>query len=166
MEEVEVLFSKWDGRPHRRTVEQLLGSDEHGTWLGSPAGTIVHYISAGARVPSKSPQIRLIPAGRWWSAIFFGGDREPALYCDITTRAEWVTPSQVTMIDLDLDVELWRDGELKLLDEDEFADHQVSMGYPPEVIAEAKLAADHVLTAISTGREPFATVWQTWLSRL
>lgn len=164
--EVEVRFSKWDGRPHRHTVERLLGTDRHGTWLGSPVGRIVHYIAADARVASKSPSVRLIPPGGWWSAIFFGGDREPALYCDVTTVAEWPAPDRVTMIDLDLDVELWRDGELKLLDEDEFAEHQLTFGYPAEVIREAARAASFLVTAISSGQEPFATTWQSWLKRV
>jgi protein associated with RNAse G/E len=166
MGDVEVLFSKWDGRPHRRTVERLLGTDEHGTWLGSPVGRVVHYIAADARVASKSPAVRLIPPGGWWSAIFFGGDREPAIYCDVTSVAQWPSPDRVTMIDLDLDVELWRDGDLKLLDEDEFAEHQLSFGYPDEVIASARQAADHLVTAIKSGQEPFATVWQSWLNRV
>jgi protein associated with RNAse G/E len=164
--EVEVLYSKWDGRPHRHTIERLLGTDEHGIWLGSPTGRIVHYIGAGARVASKAPSVRLIPAGAWWSAIFFGGDREPAVYCDVATIAEWPSPAQVTMIDLDLDVELWRDGELKLLDEDEFAEHQLAFGYPAEVITEAAKAASFLVTAISAGQEPFATVWQKWLKQV
>jgi protein associated with RNAse G/E len=163
---VEVLFSKWDGRPHRHTVERLLGADEYGTWLGSPVGSVVHYVNAGARVPARSPSVRLLPAGGWWSAIFFGGDREPALYCDVTTVAEWPSPGQVTMVDLDLDVELWRSGELKLLDEDEFAEHRVLFGYPDEVVVEAARAADFLVTAISTGQEPFATVWQSWLKQV
>jgi protein associated with RNAse G/E len=166
MGDVEVLFRKWDGRPHRNTVERLLGTDEHGTWLGSPIGSVVHYVNSGDRVAMKVPQVRLIPAAGWWSAIFMGGDREPALYCDVTTRAEWTSPSQVTMIDLDLDVELWRDGRLELLDEDEFTEHQVSMAYPAEVITEAARAADFLVTAIATGQEPFATTWQSWLSRV
>jgi protein associated with RNAse G/E len=70
------------------------------------------------------------------------------------------------MIDLDLDVELWRDGELKLLDEDEFAEHQVTMAYPAEVITEAARAANFLVTAISTGQEPFATAWQSWLKKI
>jgi protein associated with RNAse G/E len=164
--DVEVLFTKWDGRAHRRTVERLLGTDEHGTWLGSPVGSVVHYVKADARVPMKVPQVRLLPAGGWWSAIFMGGDREPAVYCDVATRAEWASPSEVMLIDLDLDVELWRNGDLKLLDEDEFAEHQVLFGYPAEVVAEARKAAEYLVRAISAGQEPFATVWQSWLRKI
>lgn len=36
---VAMVFSKWGGRPHWRYDAVLLGSDDHGTWLGVPAGT-------------------------------------------------------------------------------------------------------------------------------
>jgi len=42
------------------------------------------------------------------------------------------------MVDLDLDVVLTREGHLFVDDEDEFAAHQVELGYPPEVVALAE----------------------------
>jgi protein associated with RNAse G/E len=163
---VEVRFSKYDGRAHRHTVGQLLGEDEHGVWLGSPPGTLVHYLYAGVEVPGRSALVRLIPPGGWWTAIFFAGDREPAIYCDITMPAHWLGPAEVTFIDLDLDVEQYRDGRVVLLDEDEFAEHTSSLGYPPEVIVQASAAAQHVLAAIAAGQEPFRSAYLSWLSRV
>jgi protein associated with RNAse G/E len=70
------------------------------------------------------------------------------------------------MVDLDLDVVLTREGHLFVDDEDEFAEHQVSLGYPPEVVALAEDAARTVLAAVAEGREPFATVGHAWLRRV
>lgn len=166
MTTIDVSFTKYDGRPHRHTTSRLLGTDEHGTWLGSPTGTVVHFISAGARVPGRVAQVRLIPPGGWWTAIFLAGEPEPRLYCDITTPAQWPSPQAVTFIDLDLDVEQFRNGEVTLLDEDEFAENQVLLGYPGEVIAEARAAAEHLMAAVTEAREPFGSTYQSWLSRV
>ena len=173
--EIDVRFSKYNGRAHRRTTGRLLGEDEHGIWLGSAPGTPVHYLNsgdepagglepgAGVEVPGKVALVRLIPPGGWWTAIFFAGDSEPAIYCDITMPARWPSPTEVTFVDLDLDVEQYRDGRVVLLDEDEFAEHQVRFGYPSEVIDQASAAAQHVLAAIADGQEPFKSTYHGWL---
>lgn len=96
----------------------------------------------------------LVPPDDGWLAWFpEHGDFE--LYVDIvsgTTRTE----TSVTMVDLDLDVIRRRDGSVELLDEDEFALHQVQLGYPAHLIHHAEQMADHVLSAVRTNIEPFA----------
>ncbi len=67
------------------------------------------------------------------------------------------------MVDLDLDVVLTREGHLFVDDEDEFAEHQVELGYPAEVVALAERWRDLVLAAVAAGDEPFATVGHEWL---
>jgi protein associated with RNAse G/E len=74
---------------------------------------------------------------------------------------EW----EVTMVDLDLDVVLTRDGHLFVDDEDEFAEHQVALGYPPEIVTLAELWRDRVLAAVAAGDEPFGSVGHDWLRR-
>ena len=69
------------------------------------------------------------------------------------------------MVDLDLDVVLLRDGTLFVDDEDEFAQHQVELAYPPEVVAMARGTADEVLAAVGNRSEPFGDVGRDWLAR-
>ena len=69
------------------------------------------------------------------------------------------------MVDLDLDVVLTREGHLFVDDEDEFAVHQVELGYPPEVVALAERWRDRIFAAVASGHEPFATVGHEWLRR-
>jgi protein associated with RNAse G/E len=45
-------------------------------------------------------------------------------------------------IDLDLDVEVFEDGRVELVDEDEFEEHQRRFGYPAEVIEGARRSAE------------------------
>jgi protein associated with RNAse G/E len=69
------------------------------------------------------------------------------------------------MVDLDLDVVKRRDGRVHIDDEDEFAEHQVAMGYPPHVAATARADCARVFLAMEAGDEPFGSVGQMWLQR-
>ena len=67
------------------------------------------------------------------------------------------------MADLDLDVSRTRSGAIVLLDEDEFAEHQLRYGYPAEVIAAAERTAAWLRTALDD-REPFDHGYRAYLA--
>lgn len=67
-------------------------------------------------------------------------------------------------MDLDLDVVRRFDGSAEILDEDEFAEHRVRYGYPPEVTDHAERAASAMLAAVTSGTEPFGQVCRGWRS--
>jgi protein associated with RNAse G/E len=165
MDEVHVVFRKFDGKLHRRAVELHLGEDEWGTWLGVPVGTEVDYVSAGFSRVDEHRGVRLIPRAGWYTALFFAPTRELEMYCDITAPATWTGMTQVTMVDLDLDVIRTHRGKVNLLDQDEFAVHQVSYGYPADVIRQATHTADQVVTASRNRTEPFGTHYAGWFDR-
>lgn len=62
------------------------------------------------------------------------------------------------MIDLDLDVIRLRTGAVHTLDEDEFAEHQVALAYPQELIDGALASTERVRAMLTRNDEPFATV--------
>ncbi|MGW0806890.1 DUF402 domain-containing protein [Nonomuraea sp. NPDC002799] len=74
------------------------------------------------------------------------------------------TEHEVTMLDLDLDVIRMRDGRLILDDEDEFAEHQVTLGYPPALITQAQNTAQWLLDAVGNKKGPFGGAHLKWLS--
>lgn len=164
--EVRVMYTKYDGSLHWHYRMQRLGTDQHGVWLGAAAGTPIQR--GGERpVVLEQPWIQLIPEDRWWTAAFNAEPAATELYCDITTRPEWLHPGEVTMVDLDLDVLRMRaDGQVRLVDEDEFAEHRVRYGYTAEVIEQAERAAGWLIAAIRAGAEPFRTGYRAWLDRL
>ena len=79
---------------------------------------------------------------------------ETSSYVDIVSGMAR-TQALVTMVDLDLDVIRRRDGSIELLGEDEFALHQVELGYPTQLIEHAERMADHVLSAVRSNVAPF-----------
>ncbi|GGL02533.1 DUF402 domain-containing protein [Planomonospora parontospora] len=162
-ETVNVTYRKYDGSLHWHHTALLLGEDEHGVWTGCVAGTLGRK---GSEPPItwKHPFVLLFPRDAWWTALFNAEPDSTEIYCDITTVPEW-RDGEVTMVDLDLDVIRKRDGRIFLDDEDEFAEHQVRYAYPPDVIAGARAAADHLMEAVAAFTAPFAAP-PHWLSHV
>ncbi len=160
---VDVRFTKWGGGRHWEYPLTYLGEDQHGHWGGAAVGT--HLWRPGAQFDSEHDWVVLLPHEAAWSASFYDSPAQPiAVYVDMATPARW-SGSTVTMVDLDLDVVLGRDGSLFVDDEDEFEAHQVELCYPEHVVATARCAADEVFDAIADGAEPFLGVGYDWLER-
>ena len=166
---VHLSFTKWDGSLHWHFDALPLGEDEHGAWLGVPAGTEVSR-GDGTTFVSDAFAV-LVPAEAWWTAAFYGEPFEPPrgepveVYVDVCTPAQW-DGGKMTAVDLDLDVVRFPDGTVGLLDEDEFQDHLVRFGYPAEVVDAARAAADLIAAALEGRTEPFDRVGPAWLERL
>lgn len=153
-------FTKWGGGRHWEWDGVYLGEDEHGRWFYAPAGT--RCTRPGMDFHAPDPWVSLAPHEGGWAAGFYPYSKDINVYVDMTTPPEWRRRDdggwEVTMVDLDLDVVLTSDGHLFVDDEDEFAEHQVTLGYPAEVVALAEATARDVLAAIARGDEPFLTV--------
>jgi uncharacterized protein len=161
---VQVNYRKYDGTLHWNLRMRRLGEDEHGIWLGLPARSVMRK-GHNPAVPLPEAHVILFPRDAWWTATFNAAPRRTEVYCDITTPPEWPSPDEVTMVDLDLDVLRKRESELPLLvDEDEFAEHQVRYAYPDEVIRAAQAAADWLMAAVAGETGPFGGVHRQWLS--
>jgi uncharacterized protein len=164
--EVRVEYTKYDGSLHWHFTMDYLGADEHGTWLGARPGLMTRR---GSEQPIAIEQshVLLVPAGQWWTATFNAEPVPTEIYCDICTIPRWLDETRVTMADLDLDVIRRRpDRQVLVLDEDEFAEHQVRYGYPADVITRAEATAAWLTDAIRSGAEPFVTAYRPWLQKV
>jgi uncharacterized protein len=161
-----VVYTKYDGSLHWHQTMSYLGDDTRGVWLGARAGS---FSRRGDEPPVYFSQhmVLLLPRGQWWTAVFNAEPAGTEIYCDICTPPQWPSPDEVTMVDLDLDVLRRRaDGKVLLVDEDEFAEHQVRYGYPDEVISQATASAQWLMQVIGDGTEPFAGRYRDWLDRV
>lgn len=156
MTRISCVLRKWDGRQHYAFEADPLGSDEHGVWLGVPAGTPFE----GPEYPGvwSHPFVILAPPDAWWLASFYGpgNPQDMDVYVDITANPSWPSPERFEVIDLDLDVVRFRDGRIELLDEDEFDEHRIAMAYPDPVVRRARETAESLLAAVTARVEPFA----------
>jgi protein associated with RNAse G/E len=163
--DVRVVYTKYDGSLHWNQTMRYLGRDRHGAWLGAPAGMVARR-GLDHAVVMEQAQVLLIPVAGWWTANFNAAPLSTEIYCDICTPPRWPGPAEVTMADLDLDVVRRRaDQQVALLDEDEFAEHQVRYGYPAGVIEQAEQTAGWLGRALADGTEPFAGAYRDWLSQ-
>jgi len=166
VDQIRVVFGKWGGRPHYEYDALLLGDDQHGTWLGLSVGTLV--ARPGAQFLTGQPQVVLVPPGRGFVATFYApaGEVPCEVYVDITTPPE-MTEGQVRAVDLDLDVVRGRTGRVWVDDEDEFAEHRVSFGYPPDVVELAVSTCAAVRSSVQGGEPPFdRSSHHPWLAAL
>ncbi len=157
-------MTKWGDRPHWAFDGVLLGSDRHGDWLGFRAGTPM--ARPGLAITATNDQVGLVPRAGAWLATFHGEGGPVATYVDMTTEPVW-DGSVVRAVDLDLDVIRLLDGSVVVDDEDEFEEHRVALGYPPEVVALARETCDRVRQAVADGEPPFDGIAHLdWLQRL
>jgi protein associated with RNAse G/E len=162
---VDCDMRKWGDRPHWRFPASLLGEDEFGTWLGATPPT--PYTGPRGEGTWTHNFVLCVPSDRWWIATFnaYTNDLGAEVYVDMTTVPVWLSESHVQAIDLDLDViRLW-DGTVMVDDEDEFAEHQLKYGYPPDVVARARESCEHRVARVEARAEPFGEVGTAWLNR-
>ena len=163
---VEVVSTKWNGDFHRRTPSRELGSDQSGTWLWMPPGTV-------AETPTgpfdATPGLRLLPVGQWWSAYFVPSSppssRPASIYVDICTPIRR-HGDRFEFVDLDLDVEQVDGSPAVILDEDEFDDRRQRWTYPADLVASAEAACIRVMESINERHRPFDGSYLEWWSRV
>jgi uncharacterized protein len=105
------------------------------------------------------------PRDGWWH-LHYNGTTHPTYshFVDIVTPPVWVSENRYEMIDLDLDVAVYRDGVVEIQDEDEFELHRVQYGYSTEMIRRATEVTRWVVTELKLRREPFCEVAAKWLA--
>lgn len=166
---VQVRTLKWGGHPHWEFTGVLLGTDEHGTWIGFASGT--WNTRPGFDYVSEVDCVTLVPPADWWVATF----HRPGIWCttyvDMATPAAWEdagapAPLVLRVTDLDLDVIRRDDGTWFVDDEDEFALHRVRYGYPEHVVRAAEDSCARVLALSAEGAAPFDGAAERWLDAL
>ena len=180
---VRVRATKWGGLPHWEFDGVWLGSDAHGDWVGFPAGT--RFARPGHAFTATWDSVTLFPRAGWAAGFNAGHPRGLGIYVDLATVPEWRADASgstgstvptgstgptgwtVSYVDLDLDV-VERAGVPAFIDdEDEFAQHAVAFGYPPELVAQVRADADAVLGSVQRREPPFdGATAAGWVGRL
>jgi hypothetical protein len=163
MGDARLEFTKWGGQPHWRYPILRLGRDRFGDWFGAHAGVPLQRGHEPA-IEWDCDFVILVPAEGEWVATFNASGKYP-IYIDVTGPIS-IENEVIRAADLDLDVVRLPDGDVRMLDEDEFAEHQVRYGYPAEVIARAQSTADWLMIRVAERHEPFDAVGPSWLTRL
>ena len=192
---MRVRATKWLGQPHWEFDGRWLGADAHGDWVGFPAGT--RFARPGHAFTATWDSVSLFPRAGWAAGFNAEHPRGLGTYVDLATVPEWradaagvagspglpgapglpgsaVAPGPpgspgwtVSYVDLDLDIVERAGSPAFIDDEDEFAQHAMEFGYPPELVARVRADADAVLGAVRGREAPFdGATAAGWLERL
>ena len=156
-------MTKWGDRPHWEFEATYLGSDIHGDWIGTPAGT--PHQRPGASYVSEVAAVTLVPEAAYHLSTFHAPGIWCGVYVDIATPVRW-DGSVIRSVDLDLDVIRGDTGRVWIDDEDEFARHRVQLGYPAEVVRAATTSCDRLFADVEARRAPYDETADAWLAHL
>ncbi|HEV7701592.1 MAG TPA: DUF402 domain-containing protein [Pyrinomonadaceae bacterium] len=152
---VTVNARKYDGKIRR-------------SWLGSLVSAKDGLVTLLARFSEdmQSKDLGVIREGtislehfwtdRWYNVFHF---REPdgsdkAFYANVAMPATFAT-NCINYIDLDIDVVLWPDGRIDVLDRDDFEKNSLKYAYPDDVKKAAETALSDLLALIERREFPF-----------
>ncbi|MGO2081577.1 MAG: DUF402 domain-containing protein [Glutamicibacter arilaitensis] len=161
---------KFDGNPHWVVPGFYLGHDEYGHWLHQPAGSLV--ARPGTAHLAATSALCLIPhRGDWVATMYADAAEDFDVYVDLSTNIGWLQMKrgswEVNSIDLDLDVIRSRSQGTFLDDEDEFAEHSVSMGYPQKLQASIRETSEELLESVAQNAAPFNhSHRELWLAKV
>jgi uncharacterized protein len=157
MDKVKVISKKYDGSLRDESEAFLVAQDEETIVLLQPPGTL-EYSYRRERWESAQDGLLLIFFTNRWYNLWHIADQKShinLIYANITLPARWIDNKTLEWVDLDLDVRVHMDGSVVLLDEEEFAHNQRRMGYPPDVVLQARAAAQEVLHLCTQQLYPF-----------
>lgn len=163
MDPVTVQFYKYGGALHWGIETRRLGEDQWGIWLAYPEGAN-RWKGHEKRSPNPDPGVVCVPHDDWWLMLYSPAHSTITHFIDVNTPGRW-SDGQVELIDLDLDIVVNIDGSVEIDDEDEFAAHQVDLGYPSSMIDRARSTADRLLAEVSTGEEPYFETAAAWFEK-
>jgi hypothetical protein len=164
-ESLHVDYRKWPDSPHWQFPVVALGEDGHGQWFHVVPGTLLTRREHSV-VQAHSSVLLLPPAGGWTAYWNSDPAQHFSIYVDVVATPAVLSPGRLTVVDLDLDVACRWSGEVEVLDEDEFLQHQVELAYPQDLIRHAEATTRWLVEQVTGRVEPFGTVGEAWLARV
>ncbi len=162
---------KYDGSLNYSWPARVLQEDADGFTWATPAG--MPFTRPGRTIPVPDDWVGRVWYDRWYAvdASLTPPHRGAApgtlvhYYCNLGLPGAW-EGDVYRYVDLDLDVMVFPDGRHLLLDEDEFAAHQIRFGYPAEVVAATEQAARDAIALARAGGAPFDGSLVAWHAAL
>lgn len=147
--------TKYDGTAHWIQPFRVVADDGNLLITSYRARTPIYTSRGEFRSPYDS--VVYFWRDRWYNVFRLSRPGCPTAlwYCNVTTPPTF-DGCQIGYVDLDLDVKVYPTGCIELLDEDEFEAHREKYGYPDDLVAQARAAADEVAQLARERRFPFA----------
>ncbi len=108
----------------------------------------------GRRWFTREPAICFFYPDRWYNVITMIRKTGIYYYCNLASPSLY-DQEAIKNIDYDLDVKIYPDGRVDILDEDEYAEHARKMNYGPEICEIVEHSLQKLLAVIDRKEEPF-----------
>jgi protein associated with RNAse G/E len=152
----QIEARKYDGRLHYSLPAELIEDDGERLWFRSQRGGLLQHFTRGWTEPITRPSDMIFWRGRWYN-IYSSNTPTGELthyYCNAGLPPT-LSDQTISFVDLDLDVRLMLDGQIEVLDEDEFIEHAALFGYPEAIQRGARQAIDDVIVLWRARQFPF-----------
>ncbi|MCF6094396.1 DUF402 domain-containing protein [Microaerobacter geothermalis] len=146
---------KHSGQFHRSWNETILLQRGRSHLCGGNDQVIVTE-SDGREWVTREPAICTFSYENWFNTIAMIRNDGVYYYCNIGSPAKWKN-GVLFYIDYDLDIKVYPDGSIQLLDEDEFERHRAEMNYPDDIVKKVLHAVDQLMMLIQQRKGPFAS---------
>ncbi|NLW14670.1 MAG: DUF402 domain-containing protein [Erysipelothrix sp.] len=103
---------------------------------------------------TREPAILFYYFDRWYNVMAMIRKRGIYYYCNLASPIIY-DGEAIKNIDYDLDVKMYPDGNIVLLDEDEFSRHQNQMHYPKDIIHIVETEKDRLMNVAMAKEYPF-----------
>lgn len=148
---VKVNSRKFDQSINRSWDCQLLKHSGNNLELLGTFERDVEHSDLG-RIQKGTLSVEHFWLDRWYNAFYFfepnGEFRN--FYFNITMPPHF-SDGVLDYVDLDIDVLVWPDGDVQILDQEEFEQNAISYKYPPTVLSNSSTALSEVLKMVQQG---------------
>lgn len=162
---IRIQALKYGNRPHYEWDTVLLERTDSYILVAGKRGRKLRHHTKQKVFTMDSWTIELFPFDSWFtvSADVMDG-RIRQYYCNINEPAK-LTDHIVSFVDLDLDY-VQRDGEWKVVDEDEFASNAKLYAYPEELMARARQELVNLQNRVHSKQFPFDGTLERWIGMI
>ncbi len=152
--EITINARKYDGSLRRQWIAGVVSQTEELTIAIGRFEFDVEHSDLGL-IKQGTVSFEHFWPDRWYN-IFRFHEPDGSLrnyYCNVAMPPT-LTDESLDFVDLDIDVVVWPDGRVEVLDRDEFEVNAVKFGYPEAVIAAAELSLAGIIDIVGSGQLP------------
>ena len=103
---------------------------------------------------TKEPAVTIFSKKEWWNAICMIKKEGISYYCNIASPSI-ISKDSIKYIDYDLDTKLFTNGEIKVLDEKEYAHHRATYKYDDDLDTVLKYTTEIIIERMKNKDFPF-----------
>jgi protein associated with RNAse G/E len=151
--QVYIQSYKHDGSLHRTWAKGLVIDVDAKKYVVVTNKTWV-IEADGRKWYTREPAVCFFYTDRWYNVISMMRKTGVYYYCNLASPSLY-DGEAIKNIDYDLDVKVYPNGGYDILDQDEFEEHAIRMGYDSDVIDVVENSLDQLLKRIDARQAPF-----------